>query len=98
MYLFNYELSSSDFIHYDLSTELRREETAIHTTPHHETHANPKTPPANIKTRYIWIGGDDTTEYMRSASTWKAHTSTDQFAAKFSAISDEYHDDNETRT
>ena len=35
---------------------------------------------------------------MRSARTWKAHTSTDQFAAKFSAISDEYHDDNETRT
>jgi hypothetical protein len=52
----------------------------------------------NNKTRYTWIGGDDTTEYMRSARTWKAHTSTDQFAAKFKAISDKLHDDNETRT
>jgi hypothetical protein len=49
-------------------------------------------------TRYTWIGGDDTTEYMRSAKTWKTHTSTDQFAAKFKTISDQFHDDNETRT
>jgi hypothetical protein len=35
---------------------------------------------------------------MRSARTWKAHTSTDQFAAKFKTISDQFHDDNETRT
>jgi hypothetical protein len=49
-------------------------------------------------TRYTWIGGDDTTEYMRSAKTWKAHTSTDQFAAKFNATSGKFTNDNETRT
>jgi hypothetical protein len=35
---------------------------------------------------------------MHSARTWKAHTSTDKFAAKLNEISDQYHDDNEKRT
>jgi hypothetical protein len=35
---------------------------------------------------------------MTSARTWKAHTSTDQFATKFNELSVKFHDDNETRT
>ncbi len=35
---------------------------------------------------------------MRSARKWKAHTSTDQFADRFNAITAEYEHDNETRT
>jgi hypothetical protein len=126
------DLPSSDFLHYTMSSDLRRgdaaKHTILHTPPHkQETHTYPHTPPnttphttledttrdagprckthddhqkppANNKTRYSWIGGDDTKEYMRSARTWKAHTSTDQFADKFNAISNKSQDDNETRT
>jgi hypothetical protein len=35
---------------------------------------------------------------MHSAKIWKAHTSTDQFAAKFNEITEKSHGDNETRT
>jgi hypothetical protein len=35
---------------------------------------------------------------MHSAKVWKAHTSTDQFAAKFNDITEKFHGDNETRT
>jgi hypothetical protein len=35
---------------------------------------------------------------MNSARTWKAHTSTTNFAAKFKEISDQYQEDNEERT
>ena len=51
-----------------------------------------------MKTHYEWIGGDDTREYMHSSKVWKAHTSTDQFAAKFNDITEKFHGDNETRT
>ena len=35
---------------------------------------------------------------MHSAKFWKAHTSTDQFAAKLNEITEKFHGDNETRT
>ena len=35
---------------------------------------------------------------MHSAKVWKAHTSTDQFAAKLNEITEKFHGENETRT
>ncbi len=35
---------------------------------------------------------------MRSATIWKAHTSTEQFAAKFQQITEEFKDHNELKT
>ena len=44
------DLSSSDFIHYVVSSDLRRGETAVHTTLHtppkqQDSHTNPRPPP-----------------------------------------------------
>ena len=58
----------------------------------------PQEAPAIRKQRYIWIGGEDTIEYMNSAKVWKAHTSTDQFAAKFLEITMDHAANNDRKT
>ena len=44
-----------------------------------------------------WIEGDNIQEYSSSVHTWKAHTSTTEFATAFNAIMTEYKDDNDKR-
>jgi hypothetical protein len=101
-------LVRSDFSLFTLDADLgRKADDTPHTTPEAtttqpgatiQTPTTHQTPPANRKQRYTWVGGEDTLEYMRSANIWKAHTSTDLFAAKFREITEECMEDNERRT
>ena len=102
------DLVRSDFSLFSLDTITGRKVDDIpHTTPeattphpraNTQTPTTPQTSPANRTKRYTWLGGEDTVEYMRSANTWKAHTSTEQFATRFQQISEEFRDDNERKT
>jgi hypothetical protein len=45
-----------------------------------------------------WIKGNCVAEHNQSAKIWKAHTSTETFAAAFNQITRAYNEDNELRT
>ena len=47
--------------------------------------------------RYKWKEGDCLANYNASASLWKAHTSTAEFATAFSAVSAAYSHSNDLR-
>jgi hypothetical protein len=98
------DLVRSDFSLFTLDADLGRrvadtrtptphttsETTTTQTGSNVQTPATSQKPPTDRKKRYTWLGGEDTIEYMRSANIWKAHTSTEQFAAKFQQITEEF--------
>ncbi len=103
------DLVRSDFSIYSLDADVDRriDATSPHTTPEADPtqpgpdslpHGTPQTPPASKGKRYIWIGGEDTIEYMRNVDKWKAHTSSETFATTFQQITEEFKDQNELRT
>jgi hypothetical protein len=49
------------------------------------------------KLQYKWIEGASIEEYNISALKWKEYTSTDEFAASFNKIMEEYKDHNDKR-